>query len=103
MSSAHPTRAADDTLQDFSLFSGSLIGTCRDALTTRVLPSCGLWLRSVSRTRKNFSESIIASHVCLSLKICLRRPSSNSITCLRCCAAAVQAASSPFLIATKLE
>jgi hypothetical protein len=31
-------------------------------LTTRVLPSCGLWLRSVSRTRKNFSESIIASH-----------------------------------------
>src|SRR5215510_12734673 len=54
-------RAADRALQAFSGFSGSLIGTCRDVLTTRVLPSCGLSLRSVSRTRKNFSESIFAS------------------------------------------
>jgi hypothetical protein len=38
------------------------MGTCLEVLTIRVLPSGRLWLRSVSKTRKNFSESINASH-----------------------------------------
>ncbi|MFO1108770.1 MAG: hypothetical protein U1E61_06280 [Bradyrhizobium sp.] len=52
--------------QSFACFSGSLTGTCRDVLTTRGLPSCRLWLLSVSRTRKNFSESIVAPHLTVS-------------------------------------
>jgi len=48
--------------QPLFAFSGSLIGTCSELLTTRVLPSGWLSLRrSASRTRKNFSESIVAS------------------------------------------
>ena len=37
---------------------GRSIGTCRDVLVTRWLPSAWVWLLRVSRTRKNFSASM---------------------------------------------
>jgi len=43
---------------NYRLLLGSLIGTCREVLTTIELPSGQVRLMIVSRTRKNFSASM---------------------------------------------
>ena len=43
---------------NYPFLLGSLIGTCREVLTTIELPSGRVRLMIVSRTRKNFSASM---------------------------------------------